>query len=61
VLAHLGLGRALRLEGDLAGSEREYRAFLTGWKSADPELPPLKEAKAELAVLTRHAPTPSTK
>ena len=50
-LSHLGLARALRLEGDLAGSRREYQAFLAIWSRADAELPALTQAKAEYAAL----------
>jgi DNA-binding winged helix-turn-helix (wHTH) protein/tetratricopeptide (TPR) repeat protein len=50
-LARLGLARALRLRGDVAGARRAYQAFLTAWKFADPDLPPLIAAKAELARL----------
>lgn len=55
MLADLGLARALRLQGDLAGSEQAYRAFLARWKSADPDLPALKQAKGELAALVQRA------
>jgi eukaryotic-like serine/threonine-protein kinase len=49
--AHLGLARALARTGDIRGAEREYEAFLSSWRSADPDLPPLRQAKAELARL----------
>ncbi len=54
-MSHLGLARALRLQGDMVGSRREYRAFLADWGSANPELPALKEAKAEYATLETQA------
>ena len=54
-LSHLGLARALRLQGDTVGSRREYQAFLADWVSATPDLPALKEAKAEYATLTAQA------
>ena len=50
-LAHLGLARALRRTGELKGARREYLAFLTAWKDADADLPPLREAKTEYAAL----------
>jgi len=50
-LARLGLARALRLEGDLLASRREYQAVLDGWKNADTDLPALQAAKAEYARL----------
>jgi eukaryotic-like serine/threonine-protein kinase len=50
-LAHLQLGRAFALSGDLAKSKTAYQDFLTFWKDADPDIPILKEAKAEYAKL----------
>ena len=50
-LAHLGLGRAYALEGDSQKSRTAYQDFLALWKDADPDLPILKEAKAEYARL----------
>ena len=51
VLAHLQLGRAYALAGDTAKARAAYQDFLTLWKDADPEIPILKEAKAEYAKL----------
>jgi serine/threonine protein kinase/Flp pilus assembly protein TadD len=48
-LAHLGMGRAYALAGDKARSRVAYQDFLGAWKNADPDLPILKEAKAEYA------------
>jgi tetratricopeptide (TPR) repeat protein len=60
-LAHLGVARANALESrtsqgadaDLARSRAlaAYKDFLTLWKDADPDIPILKEAKAEYAKL----------
>ena len=50
-LAHLGLARAYALRGDTAKSRAAYQDFLTLWKDADPDIPILKEAKAEYAKL----------
>jgi eukaryotic-like serine/threonine-protein kinase len=50
-LAHLQIGRAYALQGDSAKAEAEYQDFLTLWKDADPDIPILKEAKAEYAKL----------
>jgi eukaryotic-like serine/threonine-protein kinase len=50
-LAHLGLGRAYALMGDTAKAKTAYQDFLTLWKDADPDIPILKEAKAEYAKL----------
>jgi len=50
-LAHLQLGRAHALSGDTAKAKAAYQDFLTLWKDADPNIPILKEAKAEYAKL----------
>ena len=49
VLAHLGLARADALTGDKEKARSQYQDFLTLWKDADPEIPALKQAKAEYA------------
>jgi eukaryotic-like serine/threonine-protein kinase len=51
VLAHLGLGRAYALQGDAAKARAAYHDFLALWKDADPDIPILREAKAEYARL----------
>jgi eukaryotic-like serine/threonine-protein kinase len=50
-LAHLQLGRAYAVYGDTAKSKAAYQDFLTLWKDADPDIPILKQAKAEFARL----------
>jgi serine/threonine protein kinase/tetratricopeptide (TPR) repeat protein len=50
-LAHLGLARAYKSSGDLQNSRQAYLDFLSLWKDADPDIPILKEAKAEYARL----------
>jgi hypothetical protein len=50
-LAHLGLARAYVAEKNLPAARSEYEAFLAAWKDADPGLPVLNAAKAELAKL----------
>ena len=50
-LARLGLARAYALQGDTAKARAAYQNFLTLWKDADPDIPILKEAKAEYAKL----------
>ena len=50
-LAHLQLGRAFALSGDLAKSKTAYQDFLTLWKDADPDIPILAQALAEYATL----------
>src|SRR5271157_76848 len=50
-LARLGLARAYALQGDTAKARTAYQDFLNLWKDADPDIPILKEAKAEYAKL----------
>ena len=50
-LAHLQLGRAYALQGNIAKSRAAYQDFLALWKDADPDIPILNEAKAEYAKL----------
>jgi tetratricopeptide (TPR) repeat protein len=50
-LAQLQLGRAYAMQGDTAKARSAYQDFLTLWKDADPDIPILKEAKAEYATL----------
>ncbi len=50
-LAHLGLGRAYALQGDTSKAEVAYQDFLALWKEADPDIPILKQARAEYAKL----------
>jgi predicted Zn-dependent protease len=50
-LAHLELGRAYAQAGDRAKARAAYQDFLTLWKDADPDIPVLKQAKAEYAKL----------
>jgi hypothetical protein len=50
-LAHLGLGRAIAVGGEPAKARTAYQDFLTLWKDADPDIPILKQAKAEYAKL----------
>ena len=50
-LSRLGLARAYAMQGDTAKAKIAYQEFLTLWKDADPDIPILKEAKAEYAKL----------
>jgi eukaryotic-like serine/threonine-protein kinase len=50
-LAHLGLARAYAMQGDTAKAKTAYQDFLALWKDADPNIPILKQAKAEFAKL----------
>jgi len=51
VLAHLQLGRAYAMQGDAAKAKAAYEDFLTLWKDADPDIPILRQGKAEYAKL----------
>jgi eukaryotic-like serine/threonine-protein kinase len=46
-LAHLQIGRAYAMQGDIAQARAAYQDFLALWKDADPDIPILKQAKAE--------------
>jgi hypothetical protein len=50
-LAHLGVARAYAVSRDTAKSRTAYQDFFALWKDADPDIPILKEAKAEYAKL----------
>jgi tetratricopeptide (TPR) repeat protein len=50
-LAHLQIGRAYAMAGDTAKAKAAYQDFFTLWKDADPDIPILKQAKAEYAKL----------
>jgi eukaryotic-like serine/threonine-protein kinase len=49
--AHLGLARAYAISGDAAKAKVVYQDFFALWKNADPDVPVLKQAKAEYAKL----------
>jgi hypothetical protein len=46
-LVRLQIGRAQAMMGDHAAARKSYQDFLTLWKDADPDIPILREAKAE--------------
>jgi hypothetical protein len=50
-LAQLGLARALAAQHDSANARTAYQDFFASWKDADPDIPVLKEARAEYAKL----------
>ncbi len=50
-LSKLGLARAFLLSGDAAKARVAYQDFFNLWKDADPDIPVLKQAKAEYAKL----------
>jgi serine/threonine protein kinase/tetratricopeptide (TPR) repeat protein len=50
-LGYVGLARAYSMSGDNAGARTTYQDFFALWKDADPDIPILKQAKAEYAKL----------
>jgi eukaryotic-like serine/threonine-protein kinase len=50
-LAHLQIGRAYAEAGDQAKARAAYQDFFALWNNADPDIPILKQAKAEYAKL----------
>ncbi len=50
-LVQLQLGRTFALSGDAVKAKAAYENFLTLWKDADPDVPILKQARAEYARL----------
>jgi len=50
-LARLQLGQTRAVLGDAAAARKSYQDFFAIWKDADPDLPILKQAKAEYAKL----------
>ena len=50
-LTRLELGRAFALSGDKNKARAAYEEFLTLWKGADPDIPVLKQARAEYSKL----------
>ncbi len=52
-LARLGLARAYAMQADTVKARTAYQEFFTFWKDADPDVPILKEAKAEYQQLKK--------
>ena len=52
-LAHLGLARALALQGNPAAAKDEYEKFFALWKDADADIPVLRAARLESARIRR--------
>jgi len=50
-LAYLGRARSYAALGNTKASRGQYEAFLSAWKNADHDLPVLKDANTELAML----------
>ena len=64
-LARLQLGRAYFASGDSAKADVQYQNFFALWKDADPDIPILKQAKAEYrristASANKHSTTQAT-
>jgi DNA-binding winged helix-turn-helix (wHTH) protein/tetratricopeptide (TPR) repeat protein len=56
-LAQLGLARVYGMQADRENSRKAYDDFFTTWKDADPDIPILRQAKAEYKKLTATAPS----
>jgi len=52
-VAHAQLARAYAMQGDSAKARAAYNDFFALWKDADPDIPILKQAKAEYAKLRK--------
>ena len=52
-LAHLGIARAAAMTGDTDRSRKAYQDFFGLWKDAGPDVPILKQAKAEFTALPK--------
>jgi hypothetical protein len=50
-LARVGLARAYAMQGDTLKARAAYQDFFSLWQDADPDVPILKQAKAEYAKL----------
>jgi eukaryotic-like serine/threonine-protein kinase len=50
-LSYLGMARGSAVNGDPAKAGKAYQDFLALWRDADPEIPILRQAKAEYARL----------
>jgi hypothetical protein len=50
-LAHVGIARAAVLSGSVDQARKAYERFFALWDDADPNLPPLKDARQEYARL----------
>ena len=51
-LAQLGIARAYAMQGNREQSRKAYDVFFTTWRDADPDIPILRQAKAEYKKLT---------
>jgi eukaryotic-like serine/threonine-protein kinase len=51
VVSQLGLARAYAMQADVSKTRVAYQNLLANWKSADPDLPILKQANAEFGKL----------
>ena len=59
-LAYVQLARAYTLSGDHVKARKAYQDFLALWKDADPDIPILRDAKAEYARLSKSQAVPPT-
>jgi eukaryotic-like serine/threonine-protein kinase len=50
-LSYLGMARGFEYAGDMAKAREAFQDFFELWRDADPEIPILRQAKAEYAAL----------
>jgi eukaryotic-like serine/threonine-protein kinase len=50
-MSQLGVAWAYAMQGDVAKSRAAYDTFFANWKDADPDIPILRQAKAEYTKL----------
>jgi eukaryotic-like serine/threonine-protein kinase len=60
-LAQLGLARAYAMQGERENSRKAYDDFFTTWKDADPDIPILKQARAEYKKLAATTPASASR
>jgi tetratricopeptide (TPR) repeat protein len=54
-LSYLGMARGQMLAGESIQARAAYEKFFTLWKTADPDLPVLRQATAEYAIAVKRA------
>jgi eukaryotic-like serine/threonine-protein kinase len=52
-LAQLGIAQAHAMQGDRENARKAYDDFFITWKDADPDIPRLRQAKADYKKLTQ--------
>src|SRR4051812_46876839 len=50
-VSYVGMARLAAMAGDMQKAGKAYQSFFALWKDADPEIPILRQARAEYATL----------